>query len=443
MARKKAKLTAESIANHQCELGRSQSFMWDEKVPGLAVRATPSGAKAYVFQGLYLNKDVRCTIGSVKSHSITEAQARARKLQTEIDEGRDPRELKRGEEEQQRAREAKREADQLESNAQQQTFGEAWAAYLTARKPFWGERHYSDHVVMARAGGLSAQRGTRARGITIAGPIHPLLGVNLVSVDADLLRVWASQQVKTRPTVARLAFRQLRAFLRWCKSEGAYRSLLGVEVEDLVKAKEILGRSAAKQDALLMEQLPAWFAAVQAIPNTRISAYLQVLLLTGARPCEVLGLQWADVNRKWRGITIRDKVEGTRTIPLTPFVLHLIESLPRKGSAIFSSETAKCGVMTLPHHQHQRACEVAGIEGLTLHGLRRSFGSLTEWLEVPAGIVAQIQGHKPSATAEKHYRVRPLDLLRLHHERIEAWVLERAKLPPIVKPGGGLLKVVQ
>ena len=45
---------------------------------------------------------------------------------------------------------------------------------------------------------------------------------------------------------------------------------------------------------------------------------------------------------------------------------------------------------------------------------------LTEWLETPAGVVAQIQGHKPSATAEKHYKVRPLELLRVHHEKIEA-----------------------
>jgi integrase len=63
---------------------------------------------------------------------------------------------------------------------------------------------------------------------------------------------------------------------------------------------------------------------------------------------------------------------------------------------------------------------------MTLHGLRRSFASLTEWLEVPTGVVAQIQGHKPSATAEKHYKRRPLDLLRVHHEKIEAWMLEQA-----------------
>lgn len=35
-------------------------------------------------------------------------------------------------------------------------------------------------------------------------------------------------------------------------------------------------------------------------------------------------------------------------------------------------------------------------------------------------------GHKPSATAERHDKVRPLDLLRVHHERIEAWILEQA-----------------
>ncbi len=81
--------------------------------------------------------------------------------------------------------------------------------------------------------------------------------------------------------------------------------------------------------------------------------------------------------------------------------------------------------MVEPSIAHRQACAAAGLE-LTLHGLRRSFGTLSEWLEIPAGVVAQIQGHKPSATAEKHYRVRPLDLLRVHHQRIEAWMLEQA-----------------
>ncbi len=85
---------------------------------------------------------------------------------------------------------------------------------------------------------------------------------------------------------------------------------------------------------------------------------------------------------------------------------------------------------------------MAGIEHLTLQGLRRSFGTLSEWLDLPAGVVAQIQGHKPSATAEKHYRVRPLDLLRVHHERLEAWMLAQAGVTFDPKAEPGKLHVV-
>ena len=82
------------------------------------------------------------------------------------------------------------------------------------------------------------------------------------------------------------------------------------------------------------------------------------------------------------------------------------------------------------------------MDGLTLHGLRRSFSSLTEWLETPAGVVAQIQGHKPSATSKKHYKVRPLELLRVHHEKIEAWILEQAGIVFDAKAAPGELRVI-
>ena len=95
---------------------------------------------------------------------------------------------------------------------------------------------------------------------------------------------------------------------------------------------------------------------------------------------------------------------------------------------------AATGHIADPNGPHTRACIAAGLDGLTLHGLRRSFKSLTEWLDVPAGVVAQLMGHKPSATAEKHYTVRPLDLLRVHHERIEAWILQQAGIGTAAVP---------
>ena len=96
----------------------------------------------------------------------------------------------------------------------------------------------------------------------------------------------------------------------------------------------------------------------------------------------------------------------------------------------------------MPNNPHTRACKAAGLEGLTLHGLRRSFSSLTEWLETPTGVVAQIPGHKPSATVEKHYEVRPLELLRVHHEKIEPWILEQAGIAFDVTSKAGKLHVL-
>ena len=63
---------------------------------------------------------------------------------------------------------------------------------------------------------------------------------------------------------------------------------------------------------------------------------------------------------------------------------------------------------------------------MTLHGLRRSFASLCEWIEVPSGIGAQIQGHKPQGVREQHYIRRQLDLLRMWRVKTEAWILEQS-----------------
>jgi integrase len=131
------------------------------------------------------------------------------------------------------------------------------------------------------------------------------------------------------------------------------------------------------------------------------------------------------VDFQWNSITIHDKVEGMRIIPLTPYVAHLLSALPRRNEWVFSSPTSESGRLADPRIAHNKACAIAGLE-LTLHGLRRSFASLCEWIETPTGIAAQIQGHAPQGVREKNYIRRPLDLLRMWHIKIEAWLLEQA-----------------
>jgi integrase len=432
-------LTAGLIERLTCRTDiKAQAFLRDSKAPGLRVRVTNTGAKSFVFEAKLDRQTIRRTIGDVRAWTIEAARVEANRLRVTLDAGTDPREVER-------QQHAEQTASKAAAAVQAVTVGEVWTAYLEARKPHWGVRHHADHSKLVQAGGELSKRGTRGRGVTIAGPLHSLMAYPLRDLTAPVIEAWAATEAKTRPTSARLAWRCLKAFLGWCAEQSEYApALAGANPAKSKRARESLGKAGIKQDALLREQLPAWFAAVQNVSNPIAAAYLQTLLLTGARPGEVLGLRWDDINTKWHGLTIRDKVEGERVIPLTPYVSHLVHALPRRSEWVFSSASkdTKGQTLSIPRNPHNQACAVAGIDGLTLHGLRRSFKSLTEWLEIPAGVVAQLMGHKPSATAEKHYTVRPLDLLRVHHEKIEAWILEQAGVSFDAKAEPGKLRAV-
>ena len=420
-------LTAGRVDAFTCPPDKTQAFLWDTDTPTLALRATPTGRKTYVFEARLNGSTVRINIGTLADWPIKLARTKAQGLKMLVDAGTDPREVERDRQAAAVEKKAAAIAQVESAKIAALTVGAVWQTYIEQRRPHWGDLHYRDHINKAKAGGLPSGRRGGGKELTKPGPLAALMPLALKDLDQATIEAWAANEGKTRASSARLAWRLLTVFLTWCSEQPEYAPLLPAKnPAKTKKAREALGKPAVKTDVLQRSQLEAWFTAVKQIPNPVISACLQIMLLTGARPGEVIALRWEDINLQWRGISIRDKIEGTREIPATPYVLHLINALPRRNAWVFSSPTSASGCLTEPNAQHTRACLTAGLEGLTLHGLRRSFKSLTEWLEVPVGVVAQIQGHKPSATAEKHYTVRPLELLALHHEKIESWILEQA-----------------
>ena len=441
-------LSAGLIERLTCPPDTPKAFLRDRDVTGLRVRVTANGVKSFVYEAKLNGKAISRTLGGFPLMSIDDAKDKARALaKTVKTDKQDPRELDRQQKE--AAAIAKAQQDAATAVAAQAasaatlTVGEVWVAYIEERKPHWGDLHYRDHIDKAKSGGLPSGRRGGGKQLTRPGPLAALMPLALKNLDQATIEAWAANEGKTRASSARLAWRLLTVFLTWCSEQPAYAGLLPAKnPAKTKKAREALGKSGTKSDVLQREQLGVWFAAVQQLQNPIIAACLQMMLLTGARPGEVLALRWEDVNTQWKGIQIRDKVEGTREIPATPYMLHLLAALTRRNQWVFFSPTSATGCLTEPNNPHTRACKAAGLEGLTLHGLRRSFKSLTEWLEVPVGVIAQIQGHKPSATAEKHYTVRPLELLRVHHERIEAWILEQAGIVFDAKAAPGALRVV-
>jgi integrase len=438
----KQAFTAARVESFACEPGKQQSIFWDSKTPGLGLRATSSGSRAYIFESRLFGKTIRTTIGDVRTWELGKARIEAGRLKGLVDGGVDPREHRA----EQEAAHASRRAEAVRRDVR---FGEAWDAYVADRRPQWSELHYHDHVRHADLGGRPKKRGA---GLTQPGPLAALRSVKLSDLTGATVATWLAQEAGVRPTTAALSYRLLRAFIRWCNDTDAYRGLIPDDAYRARAVRETVPRVRAKDgDSLQREQLPAWFAAVRALPNVVVSTYLQGLLLTGARREELASLRWGpDVDLRWRSLRLDDKVEGTggRVIPITPYFASLLAELEylnqvppskrrlaqlaKRGETwspspwVFPSLTSADGKVSDPRIAHMRALKAAKLPHLTLHGLRRSFGTLSEWCETPVGVVAQIQGHKPSAIAEKHYRRRPLDLLRKWHDQIEKWILEQA-----------------
>lgn len=434
----KVNFTAVRVSGHSCPTGKSQAFLWDRGASGLGLRATAAGARTYIWQGKLNGGTVRVSIGDPKDWGIDAARDEARRLKRLVDSGKDPREDAA---EQRAAAEQRR----IEARRKDVTVSEAWTEFLIANKSKWSERHHSDHEKLAHAGGELKKRG---KGVTVAGPLAALMPLKLSHLTADCVSEWLETEAQTRPTNAEQSYRKLRAFIRWCDDKPTYAGLIAPNAYNARAVRNAVPRTNAKDDCLQREQLQAWFTAVLKIGNPVICAYLQSLLLTGARREELAALRWDDVDFRWRSLSIADKVEGSRVIPLTPYTASLLRELKRLNDTppnvralakmtaegkewkpsdwVFSSPRAADGKLAEPRIAHNKALAAAGLPHVSLHGLRRSFGTLSEWVECPVGVVAQLQGHRPSAIAEKHYRRRPLDLLRVWHDRIEAWMLEQA-----------------
>ncbi|WP_293008132.1 integrase family protein [Nitrosomonas sp.] len=420
--------TARSIACFQCESGIEQTIFSDAKTPGLGLRVTKSGNKSYIFETKLNGKTLRITIGSIQAWPLSKAQAEAARLKVLVDQGIDPRQQAAEQRE-------KAEAAQALAKSKEALVIDAWNAYLTYQKDKmqhthiergkrWGARHLRDHENLSQAGGEPKKRG---KGLTAQSVLYPLLQLRMADINAKVLKEWQRKEAETRANNARQGFEMFRAFWRWCASRSEYNVAIdpqAVECKDL--RDEVPSRKSKQFDVLQRSHLSAWFAANRTLSPV-ISAYLQALLLTGARREEMAGIMWQDVDFQWNSIWVKDKVhEEGRKIPLTPYLASLLIALPRRNQWVFSSISAANGRITEPRIPHNRALSIAGLPPVTLHGLRRTFASLAEWVEMPRGIVAQIMGHAPSATAERHYINRPLELLAIWHEKYEAWLLQEA-----------------
>ena len=442
MARRKADAEIDLQAAHELSAGliealkcppeKEQVFLKDSHTRGLSVRATRSGRKAFVFESRINGRTYRVTLGEPGAKSIDDARLEAARLRVLASEGKDPRELERQRAEEAAKSQAAAEAEATQEERRQVTVGEVWPRYVAEGKPkrrdAWKPRYVADMAKMTVAGGEPKKRG---EGLIKPGHLALLMAKRLSEISDDLLADWFKNECKRSAHQATRALMVFRGFLRWCAMQRDLRDLVN---RDAGKAPEILAAMPElkrRTDALEAAQVRSWWVAVEQLPNRAASCYLRALVLSGARREEMAGLKWTDIDFRWKKLTIADKVNASRTIPMSDFMGAMLAGLPRAKGAdgnptpyVFASES-RSGRIADPRKSHERALRDAGITGLTLHGLRRSFALLGEAAGAPDGAIRQVMGHAPSGVAEG-YRPRSVDALRPYLQRIETHILELA-----------------
>lgn len=433
-----------------------QAFLWDSRTKGFGVRAT-TGSKSYIFQSKLAGKSIRMTIGSTSVWTLDDARIEARRLLGIIDQGRDPRQVKAEATEADRAakEKAQQQARAAKAKAMQETItlGEAWGAYIEARqKPPapWGSRTLLDNQKIIRKPSTKKTADGKVREFS-GGSLAELVDEPLAGITPERVAQWLNDNAH-RTAQAALGFRMLSAFLNWCAAHPDYKAIVQADACGKEVRRYVQKPSAKAHDTLRAEQIKPWFDAVGRIPSRTISVYLTALLLTGARREEMASLKWDGVDFAWNTLTIKDKVEASRTIPLTPYLRGLLLELhnlnqqakvkPLRGEAeeqkpspyVFAAH-GKRGYLVSPDIAYRKALDFAALPLVTLHGLRRSFKNCADDCETPSGITAQIMGHKPSAIAERHYTHRSMDTLTKWHTTIEGYILNKAgvALPTMAK----------
>jgi integrase len=141
-----------------------------------------------------------------------------------------------------------------------------------------------------------------------------------------------------------------------------------------------------------------------------IKTALELLLLTGARPCEIASLEWAFVDLPGRALHLPDSKTGKKTIHLSDDAVQVLTNWPRHVASPYvfpGTGRRQVGTHLHPHtltHAWMKIRKQTGLTGVRLYdACRHSFASIAaseHGLSLPQ-IGAQL-GHTQASTTQRY-----------------------------------------
>lgn len=383
-----SKRVVDGLAPHPS--GAARVCAWDAEIKGFGVKVYPTGRKVYVVKYDRRGKDQTFTIGEHGSPWTAEAaRTRAREVLNAVAGGGDPSADKQRErtaltigemiekwlEEGPMARPTKREwswvTDRSRLRRHVAPLLGRMAAYEVTRRDV--EKMQARIAAGATAGDVKT--GPRGRAIAKGGPL-----------------------VASNTVVC------LSAMFGWAVEQGLLKAnpCLGVKKVKPAKRQRMLSRD---ETARLLDTLDE-MVAVRTLRDSHAEV-LRLLLLTGARKTEILGLMWREVDLERRCILLpeaRSKTGARDPIRLAVPAIEILQRQNRGSDYVFPRADGMGYVVGL-QKVWERVRKHAGLEDVRIHDLRHNAASIAVNQGASLYLTGKMLGHRNAMTTQRYAHV--------------------------------------
>ncbi len=347
--------------------GSAEMTLWDTELKGFGVRVQRGNSKAYVLQyragsgrGAPLRK---LTIGRHGSPWTAEtARSEAKRLLGIIESGADP-----------AADRGARAAAPTVANLAERFLAEHADAKRKASTA--GEyRRLIDKIILPALGKRKVADVTRADVTKLhhanrAGPYQANRVLAVLSKMLNLAERWGLRPDGSNP----------------CR-----------HVEKFAEKKRERFLSAAE-----LARLGDALSAYDGWPYN--AAAVKLLVFTGARLGEVLGLRWEWIDFERGEARLPDSKSGAKTLHLPPPALAVLAGLPRLEGNPHVIAGAKAGAALVNLEKPWRSIrKAAGLDDVRLHDLRHAFASVAASSGMGLPIIGKMLGHTQAATTHRY-----------------------------------------
>lgn len=219
-------------------------------------------------------------------------------------------------------------------------------------------------------------------------------------------------QIKTRaaqmaadngPQAAAVAVRALRTLYAFAKTHKYYKGDNEAQLVEVAQCEPRQRVMTADERAKIMaalksDKVPEWYWP-----------YFRLLMITGVRRTNLATAEWSHIDLDaglWVIPAENAKAGRTLEVALNDEAVTILRSrIGINDKWVFPSrKNGGKSPLFDPHNAWQRVLDLAGVpRGLTLHDLRRTYGSTLINAGVPLPHVAKALGHTDPATTARHY----------------------------------------